>query len=56
MLASLLYYVLPFQGVQALAEALAENNSLVELNIKGNDLGDAGLEALATALQVATAI
>ena len=37
---------------KALAEALVANNTLVELSLRGNDLGDEGVEALATALMV----
>lgn len=33
-------------------QALLANNSITELTIRGNDLGDEGVEALATALIV----
>jgi hypothetical protein len=40
------------EGAKALAEALVQNKSLAELSIKGNELGDEGVDALATALLV----
>jgi hypothetical protein len=40
------------EGAKALAVALVQNKSLAELSIKGNELGDEGVDALATALLV----
>lgn len=40
------------EGAKALSEALLTNNSIIELTIRGNDLGDEGIEALAAALMV----
>jgi hypothetical protein len=38
----------------AALQALLANNSITELTIRGNDLGDEGVEALATALIVSS--
>jgi hypothetical protein len=39
-------------GALALAAALERNKSIRELNIKGNEVGDAGIKAICEALMV----
>jgi hypothetical protein len=44
--------VLGAEGAEALAGASTGNNTITELILRGNNLGDEGVEALATALMV----
>jgi hypothetical protein len=43
------------EGACALAEALASNPSIREINLHGNSIGDAGVTAICTALQASGA-